>query len=201
MHDDAQSDNHIQQDKLINDNHKVLVFPGEYSGLEFTEKRKQNPDYFHKGRPQNVHQEGPQQPRERGSAHVDSDCGRVVLRRLQDGRNGLHSHKSRETHRNVDIRANDDHHNHNRLENVVHHGKRIAQSVDLRVAVRRNAVQNEQSYKNARAELDFFFLHIAGRVWPYHNQLMCDLPATGHQKHGNEQKRINTVRNERIDGH
>lgn len=63
------------------------------------------------------------------------------------------------THRNIDVRADNDNHDHNRLENVIHHGERIAQTINLRVAIRRNPVQNQQPYKNARSKLDFFFLH------------------------------------------
>ena len=63
------------------------------------------------------------------------------------------------THRNIDIRADNDNHDHNRLENVIHHGERIAQTVNLRVAIRRNPVQNQQPHKNARYKVVFFFLH------------------------------------------
>lgn len=82
MHNHAKSDNHIQQDGLVDNNHKILVLPGEYSCLHLSAEKKAHANDFYKGRSQNVDQKGPQQSGERRSAHIHSNCRRIVLRRL-----------------------------------------------------------------------------------------------------------------------
>ena len=61
---------------------------------------------------------------------------------------------------NINIRANNNDNNYNGLKNVINHGKRVAKAIDLRITVRRHAVEEHESHEDTRTELDFLLLGI-----------------------------------------
>ena len=67
-----------------------------------------------------------------------------------------------DSNRDVDVDADEDRDDDDGLEDVVDDGEAVAETVDLRVAERRNSGDEEQPHQDTHSELDFFFLDEKG---------------------------------------
>lgn len=158
MQKDTKPDDHVKQNRLVDDNDQVLVFPRENRPLRLNRERNADSDNGDKRRAKDVDDEGPHERHERCFVDVHFDCSRVVLRRLQDRAGGLSLIPPSFSHRDVDVDADQNGDDEDGFKDVVNYGEPVAQAVDLRIAVGRDHGENEHARKDAHAELDLLLL-------------------------------------------